>query len=74
MSISIIGKVEQSPMSAGTWALNATTGETYEIYQDAPSGLLKAGQSVKVKGKFREDVMTVAMIGPVLQVESFEVM
>jgi hypothetical protein len=73
MSITVTGKVEQSSMGAGTWALNATTGETYEIYQGAPSGLLKPGQSVKIKGKIREDVMTIAMIGPVLQVESFEV-
>lgn len=72
MSISIEGKVQKSRMGSGTWALVADSGETYEIYQGAPAGLLKDGQQVKVKGQVRDDVMTIAMIGPVLEVKSFE--
>ena len=46
-------------------------GETYEL-KDAPSELKKAGLKVSVKGEVRKDVMTFAMIGPVLEVQSFE--
>jgi hypothetical protein len=35
--------------------------------------MLQSGAKVKVKGQVRDDVMTMAMIGPVLEVKSFEV-
>ncbi|MBE9177298.1 hypothetical protein IQ268_01750 [Oculatella sp. LEGE 06141] len=73
MSITVEGKVQHSDMGAGTWALVSGKGETYEIHHDAPDGLLTEGLKVKVKGDIREDVMTTAMIGPVLEVKSFEV-
>jgi cytochrome c-type biogenesis protein CcmE len=60
-------------MGAGTWALVSDQGETYEIYQGAPKDLLREGLQVKVNGTIRDDVMTIAMIGPVLEVKSFEV-
>jgi cytochrome c-type biogenesis protein CcmE len=72
MSITVKGTVQKSPMAAGTWALVGDDGQTYEIYQGAPTALLKEGQQVTVEGKVREDVMTIAMIGPVLEVKKFE--
>ncbi|MEQ9622156.1 hypothetical protein [Coleofasciculus chthonoplastes] len=51
----------------------AESGETYEL-QDVPDELQQPNLNVKVQGEVREDVMTMAMIGPVLQVQSFEVM
>ncbi|MBD2464781.1 hypothetical protein H6G89_27650 [Oscillatoria sp. FACHB-1407] len=72
MSITVEGKVQRSDLGAGTWALVSTTGETYELHQGAPKDLLKDGLKVKVEGKVRDDVMTMAMIGPVLEVEQFE--
>lgn len=73
MSIKVKGTIERKNIGPGTWALVSDEGETYEIYQGAPADLLKAGQKVKVKGQVRDDVMTMAMIGPVLEVKSFEV-
>jgi cytochrome c-type biogenesis protein CcmE len=73
MSITVEGTVQKSRMASGTWALVADSGETYEIHHGAPTDLLKDGQQVKVKGQVRDDVMTIAMIGPVLEVKSFEV-
>ncbi|WP_250123294.1 hypothetical protein [Chroococcidiopsis sp. CCMEE 29] len=73
MSITVTGTIQRSDMGAGTWALAADDGVTYEVYRGAPKELLKSGQKVKVKGQVREDVMTAAMIGPVLEVQSFEV-
>jgi hypothetical protein len=72
MSITVKGTVEKSNMGSGTWALVTDGGETYEIHHNAPDGLLKNGQQVEVKGKVRDDVMSIAMIGPVLEVKSFE--
>ncbi len=73
MSITVEGKVQHSNLGTGTWALQSSQGQTYEIHHDAPEGLLKEGLQVKAKGKVRDDVMTTAMIGPVLEVQSFEV-
>jgi len=72
MSITVTGTIQRSDMGAGTWALT-DDGVTYEVHKGAPKDLLKPGQKVKVQGQVREDVMTFAMIGPVLEVKSFEV-
>ncbi|NEQ26305.1 MAG: hypothetical protein F6K28_46170 [Microcoleus sp. SIO2G3] len=72
MSITVSGTMKKSNLGAGTLALNADDGQTYEVMHDAPKELLKDGQKVKVKGQIRNDVMSVAMIGPILEVESFE--
>jgi hypothetical protein len=70
MSMTVEGTVERVRIGVGTWVLRAE-GQTYELYK-APSDLLQAGATVRVKGKIREDVMTTAMVGPVLEVQSFE--
>lgn len=72
MSITVEGKIQRSSLGSGTWALISNQGETYEIYKGAPKDLLKDGLEVKVEGKVRDDVMTLAMIGPVLEVQQFE--
>lgn len=71
MTITVEGVVEKKGFGTGTWAL-VSSDQTYEL-KDAPSDLKKEGQKAIVQGIIREDVMTMAMIGPVLQVESFEV-
>jgi hypothetical protein len=73
MSSTIIGKVEKSSFGIGVWALVSEAGETYELYNPPPE--LKQPQAkVKVTGNIRNDIMTVAMIGPVLEVTKFEVL
>lgn len=71
MSITVKGTVERKGFGTGTWAL-VSDEQTYEL-KDAPADLQKKGIKVSVTGQIREDVMSLAMIGPVLQVESFEV-
>ena len=73
MSITLTGTIERNDMGAGTWALVTDDGVAYEIHKGAAKDLLKSGQKVKVQGQVREDVMTFAMLGPVLEVKSFEV-
>lgn len=71
MSITVKGVIERKGFGFGTWAL-VSDDKTYEL-KNAPSDLQKAGLKVKVKGEIQENAMTLAMIGPVLEVESFEI-
>lgn len=71
MSLSVSGTIEKKGFGWGTWALVTPAGDTYEL-KDAPKKLLQEGVRVKVKGLLRDDVMTLAAIGPVLEVKSFE--
>ncbi|AFY51018.1 hypothetical protein Nos7524_5295 [Nostoc sp. PCC 7524] len=73
MSITLTGTIERRQVGMGAWALVTDDGTTYEILKGADKELLKAGQKAQVTGQVREDVMTIAMIGPVLEVKSFEV-
>ena len=73
MSIAVTGKIEKKGFGTGTWALVADSGETYEL-KKAPPELQQAKGKVKVEGEIRKDVMTLAMIGPVLEVTSFQIM
>ncbi|HEY9906729.1 MAG TPA: hypothetical protein V6D18_03875 [Thermosynechococcaceae cyanobacterium] len=70
MSIQVEGTIERKDFGTGTWALVSNSGETYELH-NAPKDLQKNGLKVSVKGEIRDDVMTLAMIGPVLEVKSF---
>ena len=73
MSINVTGVIERKGLGPGTWALVSDSGETYEL-KDAPAELKKADLKVKVEGQVRDDVMTFAMIGPILEVKSFKVL
>ncbi|MGL5082053.1 MAG: hypothetical protein ACRC8A_11265 [Microcoleaceae cyanobacterium] len=72
MSITVQGKLERKGFGTGTWAL-VTSNQTYEL-KNAPPELKQAGLTVEVIGQVREDIVTLAMIGPVLDVESFKVL
>ncbi|MGF1480117.1 MAG: DUF5818 domain-containing protein [Cyanophyceae cyanobacterium] len=73
MRITVTGKIERKGIGAGTWALVTEAGETYEL-TNAPQPLRQPQAKVRVEGNIRQDVMTVAMIGPVLEVRSYEVL
>ncbi len=73
MSINVTGTIQRKEMGTGTWALVTDDGTTYEIHRGASKDLLIPGQKVNVVGQVKEDVMTFAMIGPVLEVKSFDV-
>ncbi|MUG94328.1 hypothetical protein F7734_18870 [Scytonema sp. UIC 10036] len=72
MSITVTGSIQRRDIGTGAWALVTNEGTTYEILRGADKSLLKSGQHAKVTGEIRKDVMTAAMIGPVLEVKSFE--
>jgi hypothetical protein len=70
--MTISGTIEHRSIGSGTWVLVTASGDTYEL-KDAPWELKQTGLKVKVEGQVRDDVMTVAMVGPVFEVRSFEV-
>lgn len=75
MSITIAGTIQRVNLGPGAWALqDETAGTTYELYNNGPEPLRQDGLKVKVEGKVRPDVMTFAAIGPVLDVQSFEIL
>ncbi len=39
-----------------------------------PSELQQSSLKVEIQGRIREDIMTIAMIGPVLEIESFKIL
>ena len=73
MSIQVTGIIERQGFGTGSWALVTDSGETYEL-KDAPPDLLQPNLKAEVTGLIRDDVMTLAMIGPVLEVNTFEVL
>jgi hypothetical protein len=70
MSISVTGTIVYQQLGAGTWSIVTDNQQTYEL-KDPPSDLRQSGLKVTIEGKIRDDVMTLAMIGPVLEVISF---
>ncbi len=61
------GQVQYSPLGFGTWVLETDSGETYQLY-NPPVSIQKEGLRVEVEGRLRDDIMTVAMVGRVLEV------
>ncbi|AFY56323.1 hypothetical protein Riv7116_3881 [Rivularia sp. PCC 7116] len=73
MSIKVKGTVERRDIGMGAWAFISEDGKTYEIMRGADKALLQAGQKAEVTGDVREDIMSAAMIGPMLEVKSFNI-
>ena len=67
----VTGKMEMKGFGFGVWALVTDDGTTYEL-KDYPSELEEDSLKVEVEGNIREDVMTMAMIGKVLEVKSYK--
>lgn len=64
------GTIQFLDLEGGVWVLTTATGQRYQLFR-APRELLQEGLGVTVTGQIREDVMTVAQVGPVLEVTGF---
>ena len=73
MTITAIGKIEKKGFGFEVWALISEDGKTYEL-QDPPPELCQTHAKVKIEGTIQEGVMTLAMIGPVLGIERYEIL
>lgn len=71
--MTVTGVIQRKGFGTGTWAIDAEDGKTYELHKP-PKGLQKAGLKVKVDGEIRDDVMSFAMVGQILEVKTFELL
>lgn len=69
----IKGKIEHKDLGMGTWVLVSESGKNYELY-NPPDSLCKKDLKVEIVGKIRDDVMSMAMVGDILEVNSFEIL
>ncbi|MBE9076237.1 hypothetical protein IQ241_02815 [Romeria aff. gracilis LEGE 07310] len=67
------GTIQWMEMGSGTWAVVTDEGQTYELHGDTAS-LEKKGLKVQIEGAVRKDVMSMSMIGPILEVKSYEIL
>ena len=67
------GAIEKKDFGFGVWALVTDDGTTYEL-KDYPTELEQEGIKVEVEGQIREDMMTMAAIGKVLEVASYQLL
>jgi hypothetical protein len=64
------GTVRKSPL--GAWTIEADGGTVYELAQPVDRRLLQTGLRVKLTGKPRPDLMSMHMVGTILEVVHFE--
>lgn len=69
----LTGKIKYQNIATGAWSLIADNGVTYELYKPHTE-ITQDGIKVKITGEIREDIMTVAMIGPILEVKSYTIL
>jgi hypothetical protein len=70
-TVKVEGTIERKGFGPGTWAIVGPE-QTYELH-NPPTELQHAGLKASVEGKIREDVMSFAMVGPILEVQRFDI-
>lgn len=71
IAMEIKGTVKYNPVGIGTWTIVSDAGTTYELYQP-PQELKESDLRVNIEGKIRKDIMTIAMVGDVVEIISFQ--
>lgn len=64
------GTIEFLDIEGGVWVLTLPSGQQYALFR-VPKELLQEGLEVTIQGQLKEDMVTVAQVGPVLEVKSF---
>jgi hypothetical protein len=72
MNLTVKGRIEQKGFGFGVWALVTKDGTAYEL-KDPPEELSQPLASVTIEGVIREDIMTMAAIGQVLEIKSYKI-
>ncbi|NCO79252.1 MAG: hypothetical protein GW795_02320 [Cyanobacteria bacterium] len=65
--IKVTGIIKYQDIGVGVWTLVSESGETYELYQPSEN-LRQDGLKVTLQGKIRDDIMSMAMVGQILEV------
>ena len=64
------GRVVYRDLEGGVWVLEGDDGTTYQL-AGGDRKIKKDGQRVEIQGEVARDTMTIAMMGPVLNVTSY---
>jgi hypothetical protein len=67
--VTITGIIKYQDIAVGVWTLISDSGETYELYKPSEN-LRQEGLKVTVQGKIRDDIMSMAMVGKILEIIS----
>jgi hypothetical protein len=70
-TVTVKGTIARQDFGPGVWSL-VSDDVTYELH-NPPKELQQDGMTVSVEGQIRDDVMSLAMIGPILEVKHFKV-
>jgi hypothetical protein len=70
--VTLTGTVEHLGVEGGCTVLRTDSNKVYELKGGDPQ-VLKVGTHVSVKGKIRNDLVTICQVGPVLEVISSQV-
>ena len=65
------GKVRFEDLEGGLWLLVTSDGKRLQL-SGGDDGLRQDGQAVTVEGKLAEDMMSIGMTGPILEVKSWK--
>jgi hypothetical protein len=65
--IKVTGIIKYQDIGVGVWTLVSESGETYELYQPSEN-LRQDGLKVTLQGKIRDDIMSMAMVGQILEI------
>ncbi|MBD1825830.1 hypothetical protein H6F51_25495 [Cyanobacteria bacterium FACHB-DQ100] len=71
--MTVTGVIQRKGFGTGAWAIDADNGKSYELHKP-PEELQHAGLKVTVEGDIRDDVMSFAMIGQILEVKQFQIL
>ncbi len=66
----LTGRIVYRDLEGGVWVLEGDDGRTYQL-AGGDRKIKKDGQRVEVEGQIQKDVMTIHMVGPVLDVASY---
>ncbi|BAQ64198.1 hypothetical protein [Geminocystis sp. NIES-3709] len=63
----IKGEIKYQSIGVGAWTLVSDTGEVYELYKP-PLNICQDGLKIEIQGIIRDDIMTTAMLGKILEI------
>jgi hypothetical protein len=66
----LTGRVVYRDLEGGVWVLEGDDGRTYQL-AGGDRKIKKDGQRVEIEGEVARDLMTIAMVGPVLNVATY---
>jgi hypothetical protein len=67
-SLTIDGVMHHSNVEGGCWVFRAADGQSYELIGDAAKELLREGLRAEIVVRARRDVMSICMVGRIVEV------